>query len=145
MIYSYKKLFTPGPNGTVITFKNPGADGIAELGSLDDLWYVNIPDEVEIPDQPPEIEFQPVSLTPELKERMKSELPIFRMISDQQQKMIRDVYPLEEEMYFARIGVGTSMGIYTLMDGEAEALQKFGEHVESVRHWGRSERAKLGL
>lgn len=145
MIYSYKRITTPGPNGTVISFQNPGTEGIAELGSLDNLWYVNIPDEVEIPDQPLEIEFQTVDLTPELKERMKSELPIFRMIADQQQKMIRNIYPLEEEMYFARIGVGAGMGIYTLQDGEAEALQKFSEHVESVRQWGRAERAKLGL
>jgi hypothetical protein len=50
-------------------------------------------------------------------------------------------------MFFARIGVGADHGhVQPNTSGElARNAGVFGEFVESVRQWGRTERAKLGL
>jgi len=48
-------------------------------------------------------------------------------------------------MYFARIGVGVSLGAYQFEPGEQEALLAYGAHVEACRQWGRQKRAELGL
>ena len=61
------------------------------------------------------------------------------------QVKIRDKYALEDEQYFARIGVGVALGVYEFQEGEREALLEFGQFVESIRHWGCDERAKLAL
>lgn len=48
-------------------------------------------------------------------------------------------------MYFARIGVGAATGTYQPSSDELQAMTVFGEFVESVRQWGRQQRAELGL
>jgi len=58
---------------------------------------------------------------------------------------IRAQYSIDDEMYFARIGVGAANGMYTPTAGEMADMQAFGQFVEGVRQWGREERAKLGL
>jgi len=58
---------------------------------------------------------------------------------------IRAKYSVDDEMFFARIGVGAATGMYTPTAGEMADTQAFGEFVESVRQWGRTERANLGL
>jgi hypothetical protein len=59
--------------------------------------------------------------------------------------MIRDAYPLEDELKYARIGVGAAMGMYQPTSDEVQGMTVFGAHVESVRQWGRDQRAALGL
>lgn len=68
-----------------------------------------------------------------------------KAIDDQIQVKIREKYALEDEQYFARIGVGVALGVYEFQAGEREALLEFGAFVESIRQWGRDERAKLAL
>lgn len=66
-------------------------------------------------------------------------------IGDEMQRKIREKYALEDEQYFARIGVGVALGVYEFQAGEREALLEFGAFVESIRQWGRDERARLAL
>jgi len=58
---------------------------------------------------------------------------------------IRARFSIDDEMFFARIGVGAAAGMYQPTPGELGEMQAFGEFVEAVRQWGRAERAKLGL
>lgn len=120
-----------------------------ELATLDDgLTYVSLSDGVTLPaDQPAEIaaSIQTVTLTPELTSTLKIASPHCRLIHSRMQEMIRAQYSIEDEQYFARIGVGVSLGAYVFEPGEQAALLAFGAFVENVRAWGRAERAKLGL
>lgn len=92
-----------------------------------------------------EINLTEVDLTDELREAIKAASRPCYLIHETMQKMIRDKYTLEDEQYFARIGVGVALGAYTFQSGEQEALIAFGAHVEAVRQWGKQERAKIGL
>lgn len=68
-----------------------------------------------------------------------------QVISDKMQRKIREKYALEDEQYFSRIGVGKALGAYEFQEGEEAELLAFGAYVESIRQWGRDERAKLAL
>jgi len=91
------------------------------------------------------VEVLETPLDPVLKEQIKAASPSVRLIGDLMIQKIRASYSIDEEMYFARIGVGASMGLYSPASDEIQAMTVFGEFVESVRQWGRTERAKLGL
>jgi hypothetical protein len=100
-----------------------------------------------LPDQPLQIagSLQPVDLTADLRDRIKLASPHVALISNRMIDTIRSMYSIDDEMYFARIGVGASTGMYTPEPGEMDEMAKFGSFVEGVRQWGRGERAKLGL
>lgn len=118
-----------------------------ELCTLDGVTYVAVPDGVTLPEQPAQIAdtVQAIALTPELREQIKNASPHCAFIAERMQDQIRARYSIEDEMYFARIGVGVALGKYTFEPGEEVALTEYGAHVEGVRQWGRAERAKLGL
>lgn len=118
-----------------------------ELCTLDGVTYVAVPDGVTLPEQPAQIAdtVTPVTLTPELRDRIKSASTHCQFIDARMQDKIRARYSAEDEMYFARIGAGVALGKYTLEPGEEAALTEYGAYVEGVRQWGRAERAKLGL
>lgn len=80
-----------------------------------------------------------------LKEQIKAASPHVALISKNMIDTIRKSYSIDDEMYFARIGVGAATGLYSPTADEMQELTVFGEFVESVRQWGRTERAKLGL
>ncbi len=80
-----------------------------------------------------------------LKEQIKAASPHVALISKNMIDTIRKSYSIDDEMFFARIGVGAATGLYTPTSDEMNELTVFGEFVESVRQWGRTERAKLGL
>ena len=128
-------------------YLEPDAPRCTELCTLDGVTYVAAPDGVVLPEQPPEIaeSVAAVALTRELREQIKAASPHCRMIADQMQGQIRARYSAEDEMYFARIGAGAALGLYTFEPGEQEAIAAYGAHVEAVRQWGRAERAKLGV
>lgn len=98
-----------------------------------------------LPTQPPEITLSPVTLTPELRGQIKASSVHAQFIAERMVQKIRARYSIDDEMFFARIGVGAATGMYTPSDAELADMQAFGEFVESVRQWGRTERAKLGL
>ena len=147
-IYSYQKVSTPY---TVIQAALPDSAGAndelhcTELCTLGSITYLSVPDGVTLPDQPPEIELAPVTLSPELREQIKAASPHAQLIAERMIQKIRAQYSIDDEMFFARIGVGAAAGMYTPTAGEMADMQAFGEFVESVRQWGRAERANLGL
>lgn len=127
-----------------------GAEGeiyCAELGTIDGLTYVSVPPGVTLPEQLPQVAatLQTVTLTPELRAQLKAISPHCVLISERMVQKIRASYSIDDEMFFARIGVGAAAGMYQPTPGELAEMQAFGEFVEAVRQWGRAERAKLGL
>lgn len=55
---------------------------------------------------------------------------------------IREKYSLDDELYFARIAVGSLMGTYTLLPDEPALLAQYQIDVEAAREWGRTEKEK---
>lgn len=147
-IYSYQKVSTPY---TVIQAVLPDSTGAndelhcTELCTLGGITYLSVPDGVTLPDQPPEIELTPVTLSPELREQIKAASAHAALIAECMIQRIRARYSVDDEMFFARMGVGAAVGMYTPTAGEMADTQAFGQFVEGVRQWGRSEREKLGL
>jgi len=144
-IYKYQRVVTPGPNGATLYFRNTETNDAIELAELDGWYYVFVPDGVTLPEQHADIQWQAVTMTDALKEQIKSASRACQLIAEAMQQRIRSVYSVEDEQYFARIGVGAALGVYTFQPGEKDALLAFGAHVEGVRQWGRLERAKIGL
>lgn len=147
-IYSYQKVSTPY---TVIQAVLPDSTGAndelhcTELCTIDGITYLSVPDGVTLPAQPPEITLETVTLTPELREQIKAASVHVAFIAERMIQKIRAAYSIDDEMYFARIGVGAANGMYTPTAGEMADMQAFGQFVEGVRQWGREERVKLGL
>ncbi len=122
-------------------------DGAVELCELDGLTYASLPDGVDPPPAAKEIaaSIEDVALDAVLRERIKSASPHCHLIGARQIEQIRAAYTIDDEMYFARIGVGAATGLYTPTAEEMQEMTAFGEFVEGVRQWARAERAKLGL
>ena len=80
-----------------------------------------------------------------LRERIKKASRAVLLIDQAVIDLIRSQYSVDDEAYFARIGVGVALGAYQFEDGEQEAMLAFGAHVEACRQWGRAQRAALGL
>ena len=121
-----------------------------ELATLPDgRTVVMLPDGLTLPaDQPAEVASTIEHLTPlaaDVREQIKAASPHVALIAERMIAMIRDAYSIDDEMFFARIGVGAATGMYTPTAGEMADMQAFGQFVESVRQWGRAERVKLGL
>lgn len=144
-IHKYQRVVTPGPNGATLYFRNTETNDAIELAELDGWHYVFVPDGVTLPEQHADIQWQVVTLTDALKEQIKAASRPCQLIAEAMQQRIRSVYSVEDEAYFARIGVGAALGVYTFQPGEQDALLAFGAHVEGVRQWGRLEREKIGL
>lgn len=119
----------------------------AELGTLDGLTYVSVPDGVALPEQLPQVAatLKPVALSSELRERLKAVSPHCALISERMVQKIRAHYSIDDEMFFARIGAGAATGMYSPSADEMAEMQAFGVFVEGVRQWGRAERERLGL
>ena len=147
--YAYRK-FCGG--GTTRCLRQPEDETHRSLGTelatIDGVTYVVLPDGAALPeDQPTEIaaSVQAVTLTSEQKEAIKLVSPHALLISARIIDRIRAEYPLDEELFLARIAVGALQGSYTLQAGEAEELAAYQVCAEAAREWGRTERAKLGL
>ena len=147
-IVSYQKVITPVTTHTLRVPDNSGVDDTircTELATIEDTTYVSVPAGVTLPTQPSQITVSPVTLTDALREQIKAASPHCRLISERMIQKIRSVYTIDDEMFFARIGVGAALGLYTPAPDEQAAMQAFGVFVEGVREWGRAERALLGL
>jgi len=143
-IYRYSKVVVPGPDGYTIYARLP--EHGMELCELDGKTYVTVPtDAGPMPEQHPEITLEPVIVDVGLRDRLKKSARICQLIDQSIIDLIRARYNPEDEMYFARIGVGVSLGAYQFEPGEQEALLAYGAYVEECRQWGRQKRAELGL
>lgn len=116
-----------------------------ELCTLGDTTYVAVPAGVELPEQPAEIDPQLVQLTPELREQIKASSPHAQLIAQRMIDKIRSKYSVDDELFMARMAGGISTGLYEPTPAEIQEVTEYGAYVESVRTWGRAERAKLGL
>ena len=143
-LYRYTPHTTTGPNGVSLRFR-AGDSGAIELAEFDGHAYVHVPDGAELPEQPTEIAWQAIAPDAVLLERIKAESRAVQLIAQAMIEKIRSSYTIDDEMFFARIGVGAATGIYQPTPDELQEMTVFGEFVESVRQWGRAERAKLGL
>ena len=142
-IYSYTSIVESGPDGRSLLAKLP--DGGIELCVLDGLTYVSVPDGAVLPGQHPEITLLLVTVDYGLRERLKKASRAMALIDQGIVNTIRSKYSIDDEQYFARIGVGVALGAYTFEPGEQESLLEFGDFVEACRATGREQRAVLGL
>lgn len=146
--YKYTKIVEEGPFGMSKNIVFPEVDGQRvgnELGTIDGVTYVSLPDGAILPEQLPEINCQPATLTDDLKEQLKAINPHCLLVAQQIRSKIREKYDAEDEMYLTRISVGVIMGAYQFLPGEQDAVLAYGAYVEAVREWARVERAKIGL
>jgi hypothetical protein len=148
-IHRYQPAITPGPTGTDPRPSGPdgpdASETLTELCELDGWRYVSVPAGI-VPQVPAELStWAEVTLTDELREQIKAASPHTQLIAERVIGKIRAKYPLDEELYFARIAVGALQGTYVLQPGEGDALAQYQVDVEAAREWGRLERAKLGL
>ena len=147
-IVSYQKVITPVTTHTLKVPDNTGVDDAArctELATVGDVTYVASPDGVTLPEQPSQITVTPVTLTDDLKAQIRDASPHCKLISERMIQKIRAKYTIDDEMFFARIGVGAALNLYTPSAGEHADMEAFGVFVEGVRQWGRAQRAALGL
>jgi hypothetical protein len=142
-IYRYTKVIEPGPNGYTIYARIP--EGGLELCELDGKTYVTVPADAELLEQHEAITLEPVIVDSGLRERLKKTSRAVLLIDQAVIDLIRSQYSLDDEQYFARIGVGAALGAYQFEPGEQESMLAFGAHVEACRQWGREQRAALGL
>jgi hypothetical protein len=128
-----------------------GQQAAQELATLPDgRTVVALFDGFTLPaEQPAEIaasiEVLPSPLPDALRNQIKAASPHVKLIAQNMIDQIRASYSIDDEMYFARIGIGAANGMYAPSVDEMQELTVFGEFVEATRQWGRSERAKLGL
>jgi hypothetical protein len=119
-----------------------------ELATIDGVTYISLPDAAVLPmNQPDEIasSIQPVTLTDQLRAEIKADSPHCQLIAQRVIEQIRSRYSVDDEAYYARIGIGVALGIYEFEPGENDALLQFGNYVEQCRQWGRDQRAAIGL
>ena len=143
--YTFTKIEVPGPAGYTLSFTNNADNTLQEVATVDGQTFVWAPTDAIIPEQPSEIIWAATTVTDAQTEQLKATSPQVKMIADEMQRKIREVYSPEDEQYFSRIGVGVALGAYSFQPGEEAALLKFGDFVESVRRWGRTQRAAIGL
>lgn len=123
------------------------APDATELCTLDGVTYVAVPDAAALPAQSAQIAASVAVVAPDavLAAAIKAASPHVQLIDQRMREMIREQYDLETELKYARFGVGAAMGMYSPSIDEIQEITVYGEFVESVRQWGRAERAKLGL
>ena len=143
-IYRYTKTIVPGPNGYTLYARLP--EGGMELCELGGVTYVTVPEDADpMPEQPKEITLEPVIVDADLRDRLLSEIRVGQLIGQAIIDNIRAKYPIDEELYLARIGIGSLTVLYQPSESEMQELVSYGAYVESVREWGRQQRAALGL
>ena len=143
-LFKYTPYTTAGPDGTSLRFR-AGDSGAQELAEFDGHAYVHVPDGATVPEQPTEIDWQAIVPDAALLARIKFESRPVQLIAQAMVEKIRAAYSIDDEMFFARIGVGAANGLYQPSTSELAELAEFGQFVEDVRAWGRTERAKIGL
>lgn len=139
-IYSYTKVQTQ-----YTTLQASFPEGGFELATINGVTYGFFPDGETVPTQLTEINFQLVTLTDELKTTIKQNSKYCRLLRDRFQTQLREVYSMDDELYFARIGTGAALGIYTFQTGEEAELTAYKDFCENLRTWLHSEYAKISL
>lgn len=142
-IISYQKV-----SDEYTTYELNAPDGSTELCTIDGITYVSIPEGEPLPDDQPEQIADSIEtpvMTHELVEAIKAASPHARLIAQRMIDKIREHYSVDDEFFFARIAGGAGLGRYEIPESEQAELDAYQQHVESVREWGRQQRAALGL
>lgn len=116
--------------------------------TLEGVTYCVLADGASLPGgQPAEIaaSISAAAVPQNVRDLIKEHSPHCKLIAAQMIERIRARYSIDDEMFFARIGVGAAAGLYTPTAGEMSEMAAFGAFVESVRQWGRDQRTALGL
>ena len=118
-------------------------EGVNELCTIDGITFISVTNELPAYDE--RLTVTETVLTAELLSQIKGSSPHVALINERIKSKIREKYDAEDEMYFARISIGTMMGAYTFQAGEQEAVLAYGAFIESIRQGGRAEKEALGL
>lgn len=149
MIIAYRKYITEAVTRELRLPEPADQSALGvELATVDGITYVFLPDAIDLPaDQPAEIaaSIQRVELSATQREQIKAASPHCWLINQRVIETIRAHYSIDDEMYFARIGVGAATGLYVPSEAEMHEMTVFGEFVEAARQWGRDQRALIGL
>lgn len=103
-----------------------------ELCTIDGVTYVSLPDGAELPEQPKEITVEQVTLSDELRAKIKAESPYVALINKKVAAKIAERYSISDE-------------IKLLRTAPSAEFDEYNAFVEECRAWGKAEKAKLGL
>lgn len=103
-----------------------------ELATVEGITYVAIPDGIELPEQPPEIDVEVVILEDHEKKLISAISPLVKLINDEVKNNIAEKYSIADE-------------IKLLRTQPSEAFDEYNTFVESCRAIGKSKKALLGL
>lgn len=131
-IFKYKRVVTPGPDGSTIYFKNSQKNEAIELAEIDGWHFVFVPPNATLPEQPVDIEWQEVAATQAIKDQISFVSGRVKLINAQIVQMIRERYSIDDEIKLLRIA-------------PSEETSAWNAYVEDCRAWGRSQKAALGL
>lgn len=95
-------------------------DRIEELATYDGWTYVDIPDDMVLPEQPDQVQL------------VECESLRVALVNQQVVDMIRGKYSVNDELKILRLATK-----------EPEAFAEYDEYVEECRAWGEVEKAKL--
>lgn len=107
-------------------------DRIIELCKIDGETYVAVPDSLVLPEQPPQITVVEVTLTTDLKKKIKKKSYVVQLINENVVAKIREQYSINDELEMLQTATGTEVDAYKA-------------YVAKCRLWGRTEKRKLGL
>ena len=147
-IYSYAKKQNAWTEIVMVLPDNQGSDDdtrATELCTIEGVTYVAIPDSMTLPEQPPELDIQPITLTPELKAAIRDASPHCAFIDERRAAMIRSRYTADDETGMTRMGLKQSLGVAQMTDEQKRRLFEYDGWVEHCLAWAKAERAKLGL
>jgi hypothetical protein len=147
-IYAYRKASNAHTEIVMALPDNQGQDDetrATELCTIAGITYVAVPDTMALPEQPPELDIKPVTLTPELKTAIRAESTHCQFIDERRQAMIRSRYTAEDETGMTRMGLKQSLGVAQMTEDQKRRLFEYDGWVERCLAWAKGERAKLGL
>jgi hypothetical protein len=126
-LYKYQQHVTQGPNGAALDFRNAieeDAPRATYLGEIEGWRYVSVPDDAQMPEQPEEIQWQAVTITPELRERLKRTRPVSVAKDVVRQKIeneVGDVHDLvADSMRLCEFAIALSVRVsHEILTGQA--------------------------
>jgi|GEM_PF-3061514 hypothetical protein len=126
-LYKYQRHIEPGPNGVTLDFRNTQNENEVPatlLAEIDGWRYVSVPDATVMPEQPEEILWQSVTITPELRERIKRTRPVSVAKGVVRQKIedeVGDVHDLvADSMRLCEFAIALSVRVsHEMLTGEA--------------------------
>lgn len=142
-LYKYQRYIESGPNGVTLDFRNTQdeeATPATPLGEIDGWRYVSVPDDTALPEQPEEILWQAVTVTPELREQLKRTRPMRiakGVVREHIEEEVGDLHDLVADcMRLCEFSLALSLRVsHEVFSGEqmsAEVRQAYAERVQTV-------------